>query len=335
MAYYNNGPTIVSPVESQDKLTCYLMVDMNKLSYNYDRHDERAKASMQLKWNAFETVYIKNYRGTGGRIKVHFIRVIAVFNNDLSKFNILYHRNCNDSLIYNNDLDYWTISKKNEETPELDMYWSGKVKLWVIVSYYEPKTGKEYKGFFPAHIVTGSDFHEEATEFTVYDPEIQNISISTNPTTEFYKNSQFSTGGLKIKAVYRYVVDGSVYEVTNISNYTSNPSIGSKLTTPGEHNATISYGGKTTSYKYKVYGIKDFTKPELPEFIKLGAYTGDLENTVFTYDDNTVTSSPTSVSALVTPGFVGYFDVSYSAYASKTKQFARWGSAEEERFEDE
>ena len=342
--YGSNTTTVISPTQSSENIQVTLHIRSDIFKTAYDRWDRNDKASMTMDLSGMFSLYITNNRGSGKRIRLQFARVIAVANNNLLTTSILYHMNYKDTLLYNGSTNSVNLEAKYNELgdPDSTMYTSGNVVLWVVLQYKEVKSGTIYNEFFKPTVY---DHYAQTyvESIPVHNPQLIDISIN-NPQRDFYVNEEFSIGNGEVKATYKYVVDGGTYEEKVFSNFTSNPSVGSKVKNPDttkpieqgfKRTVTISYGGKSKTYDINVKGIKSFTKPELPQYIKLGAYTGDLENTVFTYDDDTTTSAPTNVSALVTPGFVGYFDVSYNSYASKIKQYGRWGSAENTRFEDE
>ena len=359
--YQSTTPTTPTIKLSDDKIKVYIDIDTGNgrsdwhyhdNCFNFDLLNDPQKPEMFMDMcdekhiQGLMNIAFENNRPTGGRIWIYKFEIFLIWNENFFTANELYCEDWGGTKILTGNRKVGSL-RRNTIQAENDMFWRGTAKMYVRVKYRD-KDKNYFTGTFEPILCLGFPFNGNNTYYTnnfiIHDVALQSINVN-NPQKDFYINENFSLGTTgEVKGTYKYVVNGSTFEEKLFSNFTSNPSVGSKLKNPDtskpieqgfKRTVTISYGGKSTTYDINVKGVKSFTKPELSQYIKLGAYTGDLENTVFTYDDNTTTSAPTNVSALVTPGFVGYFDVSYNSYASKIKQYGRWGSAEDTRFEDE
>lgn len=344
MSYYykgSSGPLIAEIPLSNENMVVQVATNTYPLQTEYDHWDDSKRASMYLNMEQFTTLGIRNNRGSGGRIWIQKTELFLVWGGNFLTSNLLWEHDWGNEKILNGYAKAAVMVGQDHSDAENDMWWAGDCEFYVRVTWKDKNDNKTISWFKPIIFVGSAE--QTTPTLHVHRPTLTSINIGATK-RDFYINEEFSVDYGAIKAIYKYVVDGATFEEKVFSNFTSNPSVGTKLKNPDtskpieqgfKQNVTISYGGKSQTYDITVKGVKSFTKPELPQYIKLGAYTGDLENTVFTYDDDTTTSAPTNVSALVTPGFVGYFDVSYNSYASKIKQYGRWGSAENTRFEDE
>ena len=327
--YYSSKTTTLSPVESNEKIIVYLKLRGNNYTKDYDKWDRDDKSTMYLNFNEFDTVYIKNYRGSGYRIRVQFIRLWGVTNNDLYKLNLLYHIDGKDKLVTNGDLDYWDI-KNNQLTPDYTLYDSGEFTIWASVKFYEPKTGKTYNESFKVVIMDSSMHSNVTAPITVHEPELFNVTKVGDFQTSFYKNEPFTVGNVQIYSHYRHVVDGTNVSPILTTNYTTTISQGTKLTTAEKNKKitlSVSYNGTTKSLEYaiNVYGVASYSKPIFPTYIKQGQNVdGLLADTVFTYEDGTTSDFTTALRTALDTSVPGFVNITYQAYATKTKEYFYW-----------
>lgn len=154
---------------------------------------------------------------------------------------------------------------------------------------------------------------------TVKQKSLTNISVSKQPTkTTYFIGQALDTTGLELKAEYD---DGSSENIT--SGYTTS---GFTSTTAGSKTITVSYGGKTTTFKITVKQ-KSLTKISISKQpIKTEYYVDEALDTAglelkADYDDG---STETITSGFITSGFnsttAGTKTVTV-AYGSKTASF--------------
>ena len=219
---------------------------------------------------------------------------------------MLYHIDGKDKLVTNGDLDYWDI-KNNQLTPDYTLYDSGEFTIWASVKFYEPKTGKTYNESFKVVIMDSSMHSNVTAPITVHEPELFNVTKVGDFQTSFYKNDPILT-----------------------TNYTTTISQGTKLTTAEKNKKitlSVSYNGTTKSLEYaiNVYGVASYSKPIFPTYIKQGQNVdGLLADTVFTYEDGTTSDFTTALRTALDTSVPGFVNITYQAYATKTKEYFYW-----------
>ena len=356
MAYdkYGYGSASLTPITYTSngiKFTLYVFADewwkqlgtysekRNLFPFHYDVHDSSNKATMSIKPYSIHFLSIEN--NTSERIWIHMVELFSVIENSVeSKKRIAWDNLWDEGkhkiakgkswqTLYDDVMEGPNTNKWTERA-DWNLDRAGNLTFCVYCKW-ENSSGIHYNTFY-CHLQPQlrADEGDDAVynhPVTVHDKSLVGLTPYNQKTT-FYKNESFSLGtNGQLKAIYKYYVDGSTYEEPVLTNFTSVPKIGAKVTNQSQ--ASFSFKNVSCSYPITIYGINEgitfANLPKLPEFIKLGAYTGDLANTVITYDDNTADDFPTTPHALITPGFVGYFSVAYSSKAQKTNQWIKWG----------
>lgn len=355
MAYSNYGYgsslTTMTYTYGPLKFTVYVFADdwwigliggytRNLFPFNYDVHDSSNKPSMSLKPYSIHFLNIENKKSE--TVWIHMVTLMTVvddifisrkkvaWDNLWSEGKHKIRKGQSWSTLYD-EVMQGPNTNKFTENADWTLDRAGNM-TFAVYCKWEDSRGIHFDYFKcdlqPQLRADQGDDTVFNHPVTVHDRSLVALTPYSQQIT-FYRNEPFSLGNSgQLRATYKYVVDGSTYEEPVLTNFTSVPSIGAKVT--NQTQAVFSFKTVSCSYPITIHGINEDTTfanlPKLPEYIKLGEYTADLvSNATITYADGTTTSAPTNVSALVTPGFVGYFSVAYNAYASKTKQFVHWG----------
>ena len=328
MAYgygYGGSSVVQTTIHlSSENLVCTIPTNFNNFKTDYDVKDSNNKSSMFLQHENFYQLHIRNKRGATGRVWIHRVEIWMGTSNILEELSLMYVENFNKEgkvKVLNTDYVVRNLDfSKAEHTDGTQNYFkkAGTVRFYFKLKW-EDKDGNIYHQWFNASL---SASYGTAKSMTVYDKVLQNISVS-GQTTSFYKNSTFSLGSGIVKATYKYPVDGSLYEESVFSNYTTSPYIGAVLV--NQSSATISFKNKSVTYPITVYGVKEYTKPTLKTNWKLNEAVSSVSNSTITYDDNTTESVPVTIYGADT-STEGNKTVTYKATATKTGEHLEWYS---------
>ena len=152
--------------------------------------------------------------------------------------------------------------------------------------------------------------------------------------TKYYKNENLSTNNLAITGFYKDYWGDNAFS-SGISQWTSSPTNGSKLTSAGKQTVTISYGGKNATYNIDVYGVKTKTTPTILSSRNTNKFrigdSGTCAKSTITYEG--LASGHSSLTEEVNVAVTGFATsssgektISYSAVATRTGETLSWSS---------